>query len=435
MMSKRESPNLLHRNFEGGRPEILTASVSSRVVRRVNVTMLASSNVDIVQTMRLFANHGIDCTFIVPTATGLQKSIMDATTSVRDYLNKFNLHDFSQQEKGPNHKVTLQTVIITDLEIADGQTSLYRPETKDGDPRIWISRLNSHANENDLIALVACDKKLVAINCKRANLEKLLTEKSSPFWDTYRAKPTALPPEAAELAGKLTEICSRGFIQTLRAGDTGVGYTLETLLGIAANSSKSPDYKGIEIKSGRSRSVARGRTTIISLVPNWKLSRLKSSKELLNERGRFNQKKNRIQLFHELSALKSNSYDMKLRVEEKRGFLHQETLMGLDKITDVTWEFSTLSERLNRKHGKTFWVKADANGSGSAEEFWYNRLIYTSGINPSKLPLLIETGVVTVDYTIKEKPTGGAKDQGYLFKINQADLDLMFEAPQKISIC
>ena len=34
----------------------------------------------------------------------------------------------------------------------------------------------------------------------------------------------------------------------------GVGYTLETLLGIAANSSKAPDYKGIEIKSGRQKS-------------------------------------------------------------------------------------------------------------------------------------------------------------------------------------
>lgn len=398
------------------------------------MTMLASSNVDIVQKMRLFAHYGIDCAFVVPTATGLQKSIMDATVSVRDYLKKFSLHDFDKQKQGPSNKVVLPTVVISDQEITEGQTSLYRPETKDGDPRIWISRLKSHANENDLIALVSSDKRLIVINCKRTNLEELLADKKSAFWANYRANPTALPPEAEELVAKLTEISSRGFVQTLRAGDTGVGYTLETLLGIAANSSKSPDYKGIEIKSGRTRSVARGRTTVISLVPNWKLSRLKSSKEILVERGRFNQKKHRVQLFHEFSAIKFNSYDMKLRVEEKKGVLHQETLIGQDRITDVTWEFSTLSERLKRKHGRTFWIKADADGSGGAEKFWYNKLIYTSGVNPSKLPLLIETGVVTVDYTIKETPTGGAKDQGYLFKINQADLELMFEAPQEISL-
>ena len=396
--------------------------------------MLASSNVDIVQTMRLFSNNGIDCTFIVPTATGLQKSIMDATTSFREYLKKSNLHDFNQQKQGPDSKVLIPTIIISDLVTIEGQTSLYRPETKEGDPRIWISRLNSHADENDLIAIIASGKKLIAINCRRTNLEKLFAEKKSAFWAHYDVTAGALPPEALELANKLTEICSRGFVQTLRAGDTGVGYTLETLLGIAANSSKAPDYKGIEIKSGRSRSVARGRTTIISLVPNWSLSRLKSSKEILDERGRFNEKKNRVQLFHEFSAVKSNSYDMKLRVEETKGLLHQETVVGLGSVTDVTWEFATLAERLKKKHGRTFWVKADTDGSGGAERFWYNKLTYTSGINPNKLPLLIETGVVTVDYTIKATPTGGAKDQGYLFKINQADLDLMFETPQEISL-
>ena len=396
--------------------------------------MLANSNVDIVKTIRLFANYGVDCAFVVPTITGLQKSIMDATTSVRDYLKKVNLHDFELQQQGPNYKVLIPTIIISDREITEGQTSLYRPETKDGDPRIWISRLKSHADENDLVAIIGSGGKLIAINCRRTNLEKLLADTASAFWAYYKVTTRALPPEAAELASKLTEICSRGFVQTLRAGDTGVGYTLETLLGIAANSSKAPDYKGIEIKSGRTRSVARGRTTIISLVPNWGISRLKSSKEILDERGRFNEKKNRVQLFHEFSAVKANSYDMKLRVEETKGLLHQETTLGQSAVTDVTWEFSTLAERLKKKHGKTFWVKADTDGTGASERFWYNKLTYTSGINPNKLPLLIETGVVTVDYTIKATPTGGAKDQGYLFKINQADLDLMFETPQEITL-
>ena len=42
-----------------------------------------------------------------------------------------------------------------------------------------------------------------------------------------------------------------GFIQTMRPGDTGIGYTFESLLGIPANSATTPDFKGIEIKTKR----------------------------------------------------------------------------------------------------------------------------------------------------------------------------------------
>ena len=109
----------------------------------------------------------------------------------------------------------------------------------------------------------------------------------------------------------------------MRPGDTGVGYTLETLLGIPANSSKAPDFRGIEIKSARQRSQRSGRTTVFSQVPNWSLSRLKGSKDLLYTRGKYSEKKARLQLFHELSAIKANSYDLRLDVDHTSSQLHQ----------------------------------------------------------------------------------------------------------------
>ena len=121
----------------------------------------------------------------------------------------------------------------------------------------------------------------------------------------------------------MREVASKGYVRTLRPGDTGVGFTLETLLGISANSSKSPDYKGIEIKSGRKRSQKSGRTTVFSQVPNWQISRLKGSKEILFERGRFHQIRQRMQLFHEFSTIKLNSYDMKLELDIDHDLLHQ----------------------------------------------------------------------------------------------------------------
>ena len=54
-----------------------------------------------------------------------------------------------------------------------------------------------------------------------------------------------------ELKNKLSEINQRGFIVSLRKGNTGIGYTLETLLGLEENNLKTPDFGDVELKSQR----------------------------------------------------------------------------------------------------------------------------------------------------------------------------------------
>ena len=73
------------------------------------------------------------------------------------------------------------------------------------------------------------------------------------------------------LIDKIKEIYNEGWIKTLRRGDTGVGFTFETKLGIEANSKKKPDFMGIEIKAFRKRSFG-SLVTLFSQVPNWKNS-------------------------------------------------------------------------------------------------------------------------------------------------------------------
>ena len=75
------------------------------------------------------------------------------------------------------------------------------------------------------------------------------------------------------LLDKIKLINNEGWIESLRTGDTGVGYTLETKLGIKANSQKKPDFKGIEIKSFRKRTTG-ALVTLFNQVPNWKESNI-----------------------------------------------------------------------------------------------------------------------------------------------------------------
>lgn len=399
--------------------------------------MLSKSNVSITDTLKLFRNlhsdYILDTAFLVPTETGMMKSILDATMIVREFLKKHSIHDYESQKQGPENRVQIETLIISKDIYTQTTTSLYRPVTKSGDPRIWIYDLKKHADPNDLLALLISTKGLVVVNCSKTNLKELLNSENKLFWDHFDKDESNLSFEAEELLEKLRTISRQGYIKTLKKGDTGVGYTLETLLGIQANSSKRPDYKGVELKAARNRGRRGDRTTIFSKVPDWESSRLKSSKEILRARGYFSAEKNRHQLFHTLSCSKKNSLGLILNIEKEKLYQKYVNLEG-DMETDVVWKLSVLNSAFLEKHNQTLWVYADTSGKGHSEEFFYSQAKYTRGPDESRLALLLETGDITVDYSIQETATGGAKDQGYLFKIAQENIELLFDNPKNISL-
>jgi MvaI/BcnI restriction endonuclease family len=399
--------------------------------------MLASSNIDIAQVLRLFTDHGVECTFLVPTKTGLEKSIMDATKSVREYLKNNSIHDYDSQDQGTDNKVKIPVKILSKDKVLDSIASLYRPNTKSGDPRIWFSGLKKNASPTDLLALVYTGEKLLVVNCSTSDINILLNDKASALWNLLGIPNKEINAVATELLDKLESICAMGFVKTIRAGDTGVGATLEDLLGISANSSRAPDYKGIELKSGRVNSHNRGRTTIFSKTPDWSESSLKSSMDILNKHGRYNDKKKRKQLFHTISAIAVNSYGLQLSVDNDKDSLFQVFIKEKEGLieNDLVWPIESLRNSLVKKHHETFWVTAENKGAGIEEQFHYTKAQYTSGPRPEIIPMLLETGIVTVDYTIREKPNGKAKDQGYLFKLAVKDLSLLFKPPIKFELC
>jgi len=231
--------------------------------------VIGLSNVDVIETARKFKAQGISPAFIVPTETGLEKAIMDATQLVRERLAEWGIHEFVSQLQGTAHKREVRSVLIGRSGVRNGVAcSLYRPATKSGDPRIWFSKLKQDASSGDLLAICpSFDGTLVVINCSVIDLDKLLGEgivliDGIPvgLYDQTSLLVSAVNqnPYLEVLTEKLRQICARSFIRTMRGNDTGVGYTLETLLGIAANSNRRPDFHGIEIKSARSRTKLRG---------------------------------------------------------------------------------------------------------------------------------------------------------------------------------
>lgn len=392
--------------------------------------MLAKSDFPVADALALLGTFGLEAALLVPTPTGLDKSIFDATSSLREYLDERGYHDFANQPQGQDHKVVRATYFVRPAALEKSKVSLYRPPTKKGDPRIWLgAATRANAAAFNLLALTVIDDTLYVLNMSDPAVRASLGDPASPFRRVVDAR-RRTSDAAEELLELLRAISARGFIRTLRPGDTGVGMTLETLLGIAANSKQAPDYKGIELKAKRSKLGRKdNRSTLFSKAPNWKLSPVGSAVGLLERRG-YVDGDGRLALYHTLRGDKVNSLGLALEIDAERDWLKQ---VHVDPATskaqhDVTWEMPLLKRDLAAKHKETFWVQARCRGKAEEEEFHYVAVQHTSGPMTGNLPALLEAGVVTVDYALHLKG-GRARDHGYLFKIHPENLGALFPPP------
>jgi hypothetical protein len=244
--------------------------------------LLAKSDFDITEAIKYFNAWSVEATYIVPTAVGLGKSIMDATAPLRAYLKEKNIHDFHGQRQGPEGKRIIRSYFVTETNLIPTTASLYRPQAKgkEGDPRVWFSKLPTYADANNLLAIVALSDALYVINISKPNLLLSAQDPNSPISVLFSQVRKIENSISDELLDKLREVAARGWIKTVTPGDTGIGATLEHCLGIKINSSRSPDYRGIEIKTKRISGVrATTRTSLFAQVPDWDISTLKSSSE------------------------------------------------------------------------------------------------------------------------------------------------------------
>lgn len=91
---------------------------------------------------------------IIPTATGLSKSIMDATQKIRKFLAEEDLHNYEEQAFGPeNKKILTAHFIASDLSEKETTISLYRAKGR-GDYRIWFTGLQDFAEESNELVLI-----------------------------------------------------------------------------------------------------------------------------------------------------------------------------------------------------------------------------------------------------------------------------------------
>jgi len=373
------------------------------------------------------AKIGIDYSIFEPTLTGLKKSILDATQTVRTHFNLVDFHTYETQGQGIDYKVIKDAFFVDPENTVKTRMSLYRPTTKSGDPRMWFSKLNDFSQAGDQIAIIIFLQQAFLLNLTKVDLNKSILDFDNIglFISRYSDDDNAI---SQELLNKLREIARLPLV-SIGHGDTSIGMSIEAALGIPPNSSKLPDYKGIEIKSSRS---SKTRTTIFAQVANWKISTCKSSSEILDQYGY--DRDNDFRLYCTTSSRRHNSQGLIFQYDQSTDILHEHHISGAHV---ASWEGELLRNRLHTKHKETFWVDATSEIINGKEVFHLHSVTHTKNPLLTQLMPLISSGVITMDHLIKRTTVSGktkVSEKGPLFKINKKHLGLIFPTPVKYSL-
>ena len=371
--------------------------------------------------LAFLVNMGIKFTQVEITPTGLDKGILDSTVPMRTFFKENRIHDYESQNQGQENEVVKNAVILTECSMMKTKVSFYRPNTKKGDPRMWIYKLGSFSQGNDIHTLIWYDKTLYSINITRINIKEVFESVLiTPIQELLKVMSKENSSVADELLDKFRSVSGMWFESEITA-DTGIGRSIETFLGISMNSDKTPDYKGIELKSHREKRVSN-RDVLFTQTPDWNLSVCKSGREIVDKYGYPYNEDGKKTLQVTVKCSPPNAQELFLNVNQIADLLEMQA--GKSKIEDVAvWRLMKLHDRLIVKHHETFWIEVENEIYDGKEYFRYKEIEHTKNPNVGQFDVLIERNIISLDLMLC-RPSGSGDT--YSFKIKKKWKPLLF---------
>lgn len=228
-----------------------------------------------------------------------------------------------------------------------------------------------------------------------------------------------------ELVAKLQEVKKKGYVPTHRQGDTGIGKTLEDLVGIKENNVPGPDANMLELKSARA-----GGSSMLTLFTKQPLPRKEALSTLVNQFG-YPSKKNGEKILHTtikahcFTNIKGNAA-LSVKVTDKI------EIISVNGSVLGYWDDEILRPAFEKKLPSLIFAKALARGKRPNEEFWFNEVWYLKGFSFENFKKVVDEGIVCVDLRIGQYPNGRPHDHGTGFRIKKDRLDACFATQERI---
>ena len=227
-----------------------------------------------------------------------------------------------------------------------------------------------------------------------------------------------------EITTQLAEVKGLGYVRTKRKGPTGVGFTLETLLGIKENNIHLPDLGSFELKAKRDGHT--GMTTLFTFNrAAWKINPMDAIRRYGNE-----DKNGRFGLYQSVTTVPNNR-GLHVSVDNS----HIRVSSGKDQTILLEWSLADISERFDEKVGNLLLVKALVDTRDGAEYFNYHQAKLLSGA-PTKEQLRekISFGDVIIDLRLHDKGTRGARNHGTGFRVLEDSLEGLYGEVTELDI-
>lgn len=222
-----------------------------------------------------------------------------------------------------------------------------------------------------------------------------------------------------EFAKKFAKLKSTGWVQSERRGPTGIGQTLEKLLGLPENNIASPDLGEIELKTHRVNS-----SSLITLFTFnrkvWKMKPLDAIKKYgtRDENGRMG-------LYFTMSRT-PNSTGLFLHIESETI-----SVRHISGQIIAEWELQTLAERFVKKLPALILVSAFSEMRGDIEWFKFDRAQLLTETSADIIRSQILAGNILVDLRLHDKITS-ARNHGTGFRAREDKLPLLFKTVKDV---
>lgn len=229
------------------------------------------------------------------------------------------------------------------------------------------------------------------------------------------------------------KICDMGWITTHRAGPTGIGKTLEDLLGIPENNIDGPDFGDYELKSCRMHS--NNMLTMFTRAPQPARANTYLRLKYGYSSGAYD---NDEKVLHAtLSAdrftpIANTGHKLKIWCDIAGIYI-----MSEGGVENVFWSRDALKRCFERKYKNKFvYAKAQSRGSGASEQFRFVEAYEISGFDYEAFIHLLEEGKVYIDLRIGQYHNGPKKgkthDHGTGFRIKEIDQPRLFKINRRI---
>jgi hypothetical protein len=206
-----------------------------------------------------------------------------------------------------------------------------------------------------------------------------------------------------DLPVELARIKQMGWIRSRRKSDTGIGKTIEDLLGIPENNIGEPDciYKGYEVEIKAHRMWSSSMITLFTLEAG---TRHLNDVELMRKYG-YKNSKGRQALKITLTTQRFTPQGLKLRSDPAN-----RTISIIDTNGYEPWVWSVSDIRL-KLHNLCL-VYACSKKEGGQEYFRVEKAVLALSLKEECFFKLVEDGYVKIDLRMHIKSTGASRNHG-----------------------